>query len=308
MNKYSIFTNFMERKSVGFTGERIIELPANILAECRKMPVISGIHIARMGAYPKAKGHFYQRPKGIQQTIIIYCSDGKGWTKIHNRKEMVKAGQVVFIPSGVPHSYGADKDYPWSIYWFHLAGNCNDEVINTVINPDHGFVHTDANPAEKVTLFSKICDALTTGFSKSSLMYANLTFRYFLATFIDPLNGLNPKKATADKKVAHFAVELMLKNVDNLLTVEQMANAAQLSVSFFCRKFKQETGYTPVEYFNNLKIQKACQLLHFSNMRINEVAFAIGITDPFYFSRLFKKQLGISPLDYRIRENAVKKE
>ena len=93
----------------------------------------------------------------------------------------------------------------------------------------------------------------------------------------------------------------MQENLSKTLSLDNIAQSAHLSVSFFSRKFKQETGYAPIEYFNHLRIQKACQLLHFSQLRINEVASEIGIDDPFYFSRLFKLQMGVSPVQYRKR-------
>jgi AraC family transcriptional regulator of arabinose operon len=54
-------------------------------------------------------------------------------------------------------------------------------------------------------------------------------------------------------------------------------------------------------YFNHLKIQKACQYLHFTDDRINQIADQLGIGDSYYFSRLFKKLMGISPVEYRKR-------
>ncbi len=86
------------------------------------------------------------------------------------------------------------------------------------------------------------------------------------------------------------------------VTLDNIARAAHLSTSFFSRKFRQDTGYAPIAYFNHLRIQKACQLLHFSDLRINEVASQLGMDDPFYFSRLFRKQMGVSPVEYRKKE------
>ena len=58
-----------------------------------------------------------------------------------------------------------------------------------------------------------------------------------------------------------------------------------------------------MEYVNHLKLQKACQYLMFTSMRIKEIAAQIGMFDPFYFSRFFKKQMGMSPKQYRNKGN-----
>ena len=54
-----------------------------------------------------------------------------------------------------------------------------------------------------------------------------------------------------------------------------------------------------MEYFNHLKVQQACQHLLFTNSRIKEVAFEVGISDPYYFSRMFTKVMGMSPKEYK---------
>ncbi|MBC7626240.1 MAG: helix-turn-helix transcriptional regulator [Ferruginibacter sp.] len=54
-----------------------------------------------------------------------------------------------------------------------------------------------------------------------------------------------------------------------------------------------------MEYFNHLKIQKACQFLLFTKLRIKEISIELGIEDHYYFSRLFHKVMGVSPVCYR---------
>jgi AraC family transcriptional regulator of arabinose operon len=103
------------------------------------------------------------------------------------------------------------------------------------------------------------------------------------------------------------AIRFMQNNLSRSITLENIAQAVQLSTSFWSRKFKQDTSYAPIEYFNYLRIQKVCQLLHFSDLHINEVAAQLGIDDTFYFSRLFKKQMGVSPAEYRKSEGIQRK-
>ena len=91
----------------------------------------------------------------------------------------------------------------------------------------------------------------------------------------------------------------MQKNIDKLMTLQDFARFANLSVSHFSAIFRERTGYSPIEYFNHLKIQKACQYLLLTQMRVKEIALELGIDDPYYFSRMFSKVMGSSPNDYR---------
>ncbi|MGE7057069.1 helix-turn-helix domain-containing protein, partial [Paenibacillus glucanolyticus] len=72
-----------------------------------------------------------------------------------------------------------------------------------------------------------------------------------------------------------------------------------LSVPHFTFRFKEATGYSPIDYYLRLKIQLACQHLDLTGQSIKEISHRLGFQDPYYFSRLFKKIMGKSPSDYR---------
>jgi len=289
------------RKSRGFEGELIIEVPKIAITNCEELPLIRSLFISRMGFYPKALHHYYQRPGGISQVILLYCTDGKGWIQIQDENIMVHAGEIIVIPTGIPHSYGADSKNPWSIYWFHLNGSQGNEAAYAIMGAENqNFQPIQVGFSdERNVIFKQIATTFLKGYSAANLLLANLSLPYYLSTFIAPeffsrQNGVTTQVSATDR-----AVKFMQENLSRAITLDNIAQSANLSISFFSRKFKQDTGYTPIEYFNHLRIQKGCQLLHFSDLRINEVASQIGIDDPFYFSRLFKQQMGVSPVNYR---------
>jgi AraC-like DNA-binding protein len=72
-----------------------------------------------------------------------------------------------------------------------------------------------------------------------------------------------------------------------------------LSTSHFSNLFRKATGMAPLDYFIHLKLQKACLLLYSSDIKVKKIAKEIGYTDPYYFSRLFKKYMKASPDQYR---------
>jgi AraC-like DNA-binding protein len=288
------------KKSQGFEGEIIIEIPQSIQNQCLKLPLIKGLFISRMGFYPKALHHYFNRASGISQAILLYCTDGKGCIQLRKKKVNIVAGEVFVIPSGVPHTYRADSADPWTIYWFHIGGSLKDETIAAIADGANGNdVSYIGFSDERNLLFQTITATFLKGYSAKNLVFANLSLQYYLATIITPENFRKDEDTFTKKNPTNKAIVFMQQNLSIALALDNIAQVAQLSTSFFSRLFKQDTGYSPMEYFNHLRIQKACQLLHFSELRINEVALSIGIDDPFYFARLFRKHMGMSPVAYR---------
>ena len=85
------------------------------------------------------------------------------------------------------------------------------------------------------------------------------------------------------------------------VTVELIAREMQLNPVYCGALFSKETGQTILQYTNQLRITKAKELLRFTNDPVSEIAAEVGIDDLYYFSRLFKKLVGISPSEYRKR-------
>lgn len=80
-----------------------------------------------------------------------------------------------------------------------------------------------------------------------------------------------------------------------------IAGCVNYSASHFGQIFLKKTGHSPLNYFNQLKIQKACQMLDFSDMKIKEIANELGFYDQYHFSKTFFKITGENPSQYKKR-------
>jgi AraC-like DNA-binding protein len=91
----------------------------------------------------------------------------------------------------------------------------------------------------------------------------------------------------------------MKEHTSDQFTLEGIARKFNYSPSRFSNLFKTKTGYSPIDYFIHLKMQKACQLLDLTDTKINNLALKLGYDDPYHFSKAFKNKMGVSPHKYR---------
>jgi AraC-like DNA-binding protein len=289
------------RKSEGFKGQKAIVLPRKIVDACAATKLVNTLFVTDIGFYPKAAFHYRKRDKGVEQNILIYCIEGSGWLEVPTGTYEVHPNEFLIIPMGTPHRYWADEKNPWSIYWVHFKGTQAAHFTKLLTNQHKDFVKYSPFIEERIKVFDSIYKALESGYGTDNLIFASFTFGYFL-------NLLNyPEKyATSHSSIeldaADLSIQFMQQNLERPLMLENIAASVNLSVSQYSSIFTKKTGYSPIEYFNHLKVQSACQYLQFTNLRVGEISVKVGIEDQYYFSRMFTKVMGMSPQEYRNRK------
>jgi YesN/AraC family two-component response regulator len=93
-------------------------------------------------------------------------------------------------------------------------------------------------------------------------------------------------------------IQYMHEHMKDKITLTKLSDLVQLSPTYLSRAFKEITGYSIIEFFNKMKMDKAKEMILEGNKKIKEVAGALGFTDEFYFSRIFKKTEGLSPSEF----------
>lgn len=108
------------------------------------------------------------------------------------------------------------------------------------------------------------------------------------------------------------SIDYMFMHYNESISVSDAARVSSYSTSRYQYLFKQYMKVTPTQFLTTLRINKAKDHLCYSNLTIQEIALSVGYNDPFYFSKLFKSNTGLSPRDYRqeyyINRKVTKKE
>lgn len=258
----------------------------------RKHPLSEDCHPLAFGYYPEAKGHQMRR-RHHSNYLLIYCVKGCGKLSIVSEQHDVTAGDLIILPAGTPHAYGACTDEPWSIYWVHFDGRLA-QAYSDFLAMEHPIACIGKLPGliaefESLLALRHSSYVLTPFVHGASLLKALLT-------------GLTDNIARTRQGGGmdlNVLAGLMRRRLSGELDLEDLAQVAHLSKFHFIRRFRQLTGNTPIQYFIHLKMQHACRLLDSSEDPIKRIAAEVGYEDPYYFSRIFKRVIGVSPQHYR---------
>ncbi len=290
------------KKEDGFPGQISFVLPEKIIGLIKGNPLISDLYLTDIGYYPQASHHFRERPSGSTQFILIYCVDGQGEIRIGDTLHPVVADHFFIIPVGLAHAYHSDEKNPWSIYWIHFSGAKAGLFARQACQSLPIDRSKTSRISDRIDLFSEILRILGRGFSVETLEYINLCLNYLLASFTH-LSQFRWVKQTRENDPIAQSINFMLENLNKKMKLGDIARETGLSASHYSRLFLNRTGHPPIDYFIQLKIQRACRLLDNYGWMIADVSRETGFDDQFYFSRVFRKVMDMSPAEYRKRRD-----
>jgi AraC-like DNA-binding protein len=283
-----------------FAGQDMFVIPRPVLARIRQHPLIRSVYPTDIGWYPSASHHHRDRPNGVEQDHLMMCVAGHGYVEVAGQRAHLQKDQMLIIPKNTPHSYWAASEDPWSIYWVHFLGEDAGYFVERMPRTGQPAPIEPQTQVEAVRLFRYCLDALHDGYGLPTLIYASQSTQHILSLLLYRNQSLPMEQRSGKRRSSiESAIEYMQSNLDENLKLQDFAREAGLSVSHFSECFRTQTGQSPMAYFIHLRMRLACRLLDLSGKPVKTIALEIGYRDPYYFSRIFKKSMGISPEKYR---------
>ena len=113
--------------------------------------------------------------------------------------------------------------------------------------------------------------------------------------------GSSPLSGRGSKRIRQLknALGLIREQYSTPLSLEALAEAAEMSPKYFCRFFAEMTGRTPIDYLNYYRVECACEQLLYSDDSVTDIALSCGFNDLSYFVKTFKKYKGVTPKQFR---------
>jgi len=286
----------VERRAEDFIGQQLYRVPRQVLQRIAARPFTRDATVTCLGYYPNTRGHFVERPAGLEDHVLIFIEKGEGWIEVGRKRQKVAAGEVVLLPPGERHAYGSDDANPWSLFWFHFHGRIAEELLEWTGFSAETRVMTCACWDGIRRQFRTLFGALERGYDEHNFLEMS---RILINVII--LLHRNPSLERTEEARARVerAMDQMRATLSTPLTLTEYARNAGYSVARFSHWFKHFTGVSPMTFLSELRIQSACGYLDTTSLTIKQIAAALGYDDPYYFSRAFAKCTGQSPQRYR---------
>lgn len=281
-------------KKDGFKDEKYIVIPTESFTPYVEHPLVRAMFLTDVGYFPHAEHHYRERKEGINEYILFYCVDGKGFIELDSSKFELTSKQFFCIPRNTRHLYYADSTDPWSILWVHFKGE------NTIYYPLHDQQVRELDNAKTnerlIFLFMQLITVIEQNYTLGNFIYTSNLLSLILSEIY-----FREKSSEIDKQNQYLTkvIRYMYENLDKELSLQDLADRMQLSKSYMNSIFKKYAHRSPVDFFIHLKMQQACKYFKMTDMRVFEVSNKLGYVDQYYFSRIFKKVIGVSPREYK---------
>ena len=234
--------------------------------------------------------------------VMIYCTGGYAEYSVNGNTSVATPHKVIIHEARDKASYTIQPGKSWSIYRIRFSGTMARALTEKNVSREF-FSPGDLLGAEIASRLEEILASLERETDIESQIYCSGLLHYIIGTLRRSTTMTVRNTPDNSDEMVDMAIRYMKDNLSKKLSLQDFTEMTTYSKPHFMMIFKRATGHSPMSYFNMLKIMKACSLLDTTDLKINQICFAIGINDMFYFSRLFKKHMHLSPSEYRCRHN-----
>lgn len=237
---------------------------------------------------------------------IVYVVSGSQTYYMGGRRYAVRGNQLFITPADMLHSTGDSPHGRYEIYWMRLYKEyCPGflQMSNETGKTLHHALFSLKNPVicPMVSLKKSITEAFS--LLTSDLELERIRGCALLQEFISQVCISETITADVSDEILQ-ATEYVAEHVFEVITLEELAQAAEMSLSRLKQRFQSELGISPREYINLIKIEKAKELLKDKSKTVTDIAFALSFSSSNYFSLVFRQLTGKSPTDFR-QENSL---
>lgn len=248
--------------------------------------------------HPPSHQLTWNRGRILTDYYMIFISKGKGtFCSALTEPVEIEEGACFFLFPGVWHRYRPDIRSGWEEYWVGFHGYYVDQLMKQgFFDPNQPCIKTGLD-RDMLVLFKKMIDVVNASHVGYSQQIAGLTLQ--MLGLVNTISLSKQYDHSPLEKAITKAKFLLQESLEHPVDIPELARQLHVGYSAFRRYFKAVTGLSPNQYHLNLRIERAKELLESTLLNVGEIADQTGFDNIYYFSGIFKKKVGLSPITYR---------
>lgn len=249
-----------------------------------------------------ADGYYFDLEKGrtLNEYQLLYNPEGEGVFYSQTvREARLRPGDMFLLFPGEWHSYHPNPKKGWESYWIGFKGkNIDDRVRAGFLSPQKPIYHIGFSDGI-VSLYKQAYQTAIDEAAYSQQLMAGIVNHLIGMMYSLERNIQLMTRSQAHVNMINRARLRIRESLESSLTIQQVAEEMGVSYSNFRKLFKEFTGISPATYQQDLRLQRAKELLSTTNMSIKEIAYQLNFESPDYFSAKFKIKTGHRPSELR---------
>lgn len=282
----------------------------------------SFIPVTSIKAIERYRNAEWSKGLSIHETFeMVYIKSGEGRFEIGSQIVTVGSNDIVIIKPHQHHKLDVTSDggCDFIVLYFKFMNQSNhalsetslEDFINFVSGKESGaFIRLKVSQKNDIiVLLNRILKEKVSDQLGSDLLDYLMLMELFVlisralkAEWENSIKNKSPKI----KELMHSAIQFVLNNYEREISITDIAKYVFLSPSYFTRAFKEDTGMSPMQYLLNIRIKRACELLEETDMKVGEIAHSVGFSNQQRFNDMFKKQINMTPMQYRNSSKNIK--
>lgn len=250
-----------------------------------------------------ADGYYFHVGEGreLNEYQLLYVPEGTGVFRSATIEETeIHEGDMFLLFPGEWHTYHPKPDTGWKSYWIGFKGkNIDDRVLHGFLRKEKPIYHIGFSNII-VHLYKQALNAANEEQAYVQQLLAGIV-NHLIGTMYSLERNIELNKNHARVDMVRRARLRIYDALESSLTIQQIAEELGVSYSNFRKLFKEYTGLSPATYQQDLKLQRAKELLSTTNLSIKEIAYRLNFDSPDYFSAKFKIKTGRKPSEMRER-------
>jgi AraC-like DNA-binding protein len=259
-------------------------------------------HIPSNTVYPPSEhpsGYYFTWEHGrvLNEFQINYITEGEGIYENDSGRFKIKPGSLLITKPGDWHRYRPKKKIGWVEHYVGFRGNIANQIFKQPWFASGKAVIDIGNREEFIDTYYKIFEYVLEekpGFQQVAAGMIMKLLGYMISTYKQ--RDFSGKRV---EQVIQNACFMIRENVEQEINFKEFAEQNHIGYSYFRKMFKKYTGVPPVQYHLDLKIMRSKEMLLSTDKIIKEISYELGFQSIYYFSRVFKKKLGVSPSEIR---------